>query len=202
MAPAAFITGISTLTLTPEERAFLRDADPWGLILFARNVEDPAQVSALTRSFRDVMGRNAPVFVDQEGGRVQRLRPPHWPAYPAGSAYGNLYDRDAEKGRRAAHLGARLIASDLHAVGIDADCLPLADVPVSGANPVIGDRAYGLIPAKVALLAGDIGAGLLDGGVLPVLKHIPGHGRANAEAHKAGLADGGITHALRAKLVN
>jgi beta-N-acetylhexosaminidase len=183
MAPAAFITGISGLTLTAAERAFLKEADPWGLILFARNVQDPAQVSALTRSFRDVLGRNAPVFVDQEGGRVQRLRPPHWPAYPPGIAYGDLYDRDAEKGRKAAHLGARLIASDLHAIGIDADCLPLADVPVSGSNPVIGDRAYGLIPAKVALLAGDIGAGLLEGGVLPVLKHIPGHGRANADSH-------------------
>jgi beta-N-acetylhexosaminidase len=183
MAPAAFITGISGLSLRPDERAFIRDADPWGLILFKRNVQDPAQVYALTRSFREVIGRDAPIFVDQEGGRVQRLGPPHWPAYPAGTLYGRLYDQNHEKGRAAAHLAARLIASDLHAVGIDADCLPLADVPVAGANPVIGDRAYGHIPAKVALLAADIAAGLLAGGVLPVVKHIPGHGRANADSH-------------------
>src|SRR5215216_4778256 len=142
--PAAFISGISVPSLSPDERAFLRDADPWGLILFKRNIHDPAQVTALTRSFRDLVGRDAPIFVDQEGGRVQRLGPPHWPAYPPGIRYGEIYDHDAEKGRAAAHLGARLIASDLHAVGIDADCLPLADVPVSGANAVIGDRAYGL----------------------------------------------------------
>lgn len=183
MAPAAFITGISGLTLTPEERAFLRDADPWGLILFKRNVDDPAQVSALTKSFRDVLGRDAPIFVDQEGGRVQRLGPPHWPAYPPGILYGNLYDQNPEKGRAAAYLGARLIASDLYALGIDADCLPVADVPVAGANPVIGDRAYGHIPANIAALGAAIGAGLLEGGVLPVVKHIPGHGRANADSH-------------------
>jgi beta-N-acetylhexosaminidase len=137
----------------------------------------------LTQSFRDLLGRDAPVFVDQEGGRVQRLGPPHWPPYPSGIFYGRLYDQHPEKGRTAAHLGARLIASDLHAVGIDADCLPLADVPVAEADPVIGDRAYGNTPDKVALIAAEIGAGLLDGGVLPIVKHIPGHGRATADSH-------------------
>jgi beta-N-acetylhexosaminidase len=183
MAPAAFITGIAGLSPTPDERAFLRECDPWGLILFARNVKDPQQVAELTRSLRDVLGRDAPIFVDQEGGRVQRLGPPHWPAYPPGICYGRLYDRDQERGRSAARLGSRLIAYDLHAVGIDADCLPLADVPVSHADPVIGDRAYGDSPEKVAVLAAEVAAGLLEGGVLPVLKHIPGHGRATADSH-------------------
>jgi beta-N-acetylhexosaminidase len=183
MAPAAFITGISGLTLTPEERGFLREGDPWGLILFKRNVSDPTQVAALTESFRNLLGRDAPIFVDQEGGRVQRLGPPHWPAYPPGLSYGRLYDQDPEKGGSAARLAARLIASDLRQIGIDADCLPLADVPVDEADPVIGDRAYGHTPDKVAQLAAEIGAGLLEGGVLPVVKHIPGHGRANADSH-------------------
>jgi beta-N-acetylhexosaminidase len=183
MAPAAFITGISGLSLTSDERAFLREADPWGLILFKRNVQDPAQVTALTRSFCDLLGRDIPILVDQEGGRVQRLGPPHWPAYPPGATYGRLYDRDPEIGKAAARLGARLIAADLHAVGINVDCLPLADVPVAEANPVIGDRAYGQNPVKVARVAAEVGAGLLAGGVLPVLKHIPGHGRATADSH-------------------
>jgi beta-N-acetylhexosaminidase len=134
---------------------------------------------------RESVGRNAPILVDQEGGRVQRLGPPHWPKYPPGAAYGAVYDRDEKAGLRAAWLGARLIAHDLHTVGIDVDCLPLADVPVSEADPVIGNRAYGTTPAKVAAIAGAVAEGLLAGGVLPVLKHIPGHGRATADSHHA-----------------
>ncbi len=130
------------------------------------------------------MGRSdAPVLIDQEGGRVQRMGPPDWPSYPAGAAYGRLYDRDAAKGVAAARLGARLIADDLAKVGITVDCLPVADVPVQGADAVIGDRAYGETPDKVSLLAAAAAAGLADGGVLPVLKHIPGHGRATADSH-------------------
>ena len=150
MAARAFITGIAGPTLAPAERSFLRESEPWGLILFARNIETPAQVSRLTASFRDVVGRDAPVLVDQEGGRVQRLAPPHWPAYPAGAIYGRAYDHDPEAGLKAAYLGARLIAADLMAVGIDVDCLPIADVPVPGADAVIGDRAYGESAEKVA----------------------------------------------------
>ena len=181
---SALITGISGLTLTVEERAFLRDAAPWGLILFKRNIDTPAQVRALTRDFRDAVGRvDAPVLVDQEGGRVQRLKPPHWPVYPPGAAYGRLYDRDPAAGLAAARLGARLIAADLLALGIDVDCLPLADVPVPGADSVIGDRAYGETPDKVAAIANAVTEGLMAGGVLPVLKHIPGHGRATADSH-------------------
>jgi beta-N-acetylhexosaminidase len=183
MAVRAFITGVSGAALTTDESAFLREAEPWGLILFKRNIETPDQVSGLTSAFRAAVGRDAPVLVDQEGGRVQRLGPPHWPNYPAGAAYGRLYDRSHDAGLRAARLGARLIAADLAPLGIDVDCLPLADVPVPGANPIIGDRAYGAEPEKVSRIAQAVAQGLLAGGVLPVLKHIPGHGRANADSH-------------------
>jgi beta-N-acetylhexosaminidase len=122
-------------------------------------------------------------LVDQEGGRVQRLGPPHWPAYPPGAVYGTLYDRDPALGLSAARLAGHLIAADLREVGIDVDCLPIADVPVPGGDPVIGDRAYGTAPGKVAAIAGKIAEGLGAGGVLPVLKHLPGHGRAAADSH-------------------
>lgn len=184
MTARAFITGLSGPQLGPDERAFLRDAQPWGVILFKRNVDDPDQVRALVDACREALGRDAPVLVDQEGGRVQRLGPPHWPAYPPGAAYGAVYDRDPAAGLAAARLGGRLIAADLRAVGIDVDCLPLADVPVPGADRVIGDRAYGEEPAKVAAIAGAVAEGLLQGGVLPVLKHIPGHGRAGVDSHE------------------
>jgi beta-N-acetylhexosaminidase len=184
MAPRAFITGLSGLTLTAEERAFLREARPWGLILFKRNIQDRTQVTELVREAIGELGGEVPVLIDQEGGRVQRLGPPLWPAYPAGAAYGAIYDRDAHAGLVAARLGARLIAADLAELGINVDCLPLADVPVRGADRVIGDRAYGDTPDKVAAIAAAIAEGLADGGVLPVLKHIPGHGRANADSHE------------------
>src|SRR4051794_15050218 len=180
----AFITGLAGLTLAAEERDFLRDAQPWGLILFKRNISSPEQVRRLVEEARAAAGARLPVLVDQEGGRVQRLGPPHWAVYPPGAAYGRLYDRDAAAGLEAARLGARLIAADLMALGIDVDCLPLADVPVVGADRVIGDRAYGDTPAKVAAVAAAIVDGLMTGGVLPVLKHIPGHGRATADSHE------------------
>jgi beta-N-acetylhexosaminidase len=185
MAVRAFITGLAGTTMTPDERAFLREREPWGFIIFTRNIDTPAQVRRLTASVRDAVGRDAPVLVDQEGGRVQRLGPPHWPTYPPGAAYGRLYDRNAAEGIRAAYLGARLIAADLAAVGVDVDCLPIADVPVAGADSVIGDRAYGESAEKVALLARAVADGLVASGVLPVLKHIPGHGRATADSHGA-----------------
>jgi beta-N-acetylhexosaminidase len=185
MAVRAFITGLAGTTMTPDERAFLHEREPWGFIIFQRNIDTPTQVRRLTASVRDAVGRDAPVLVDQEGGRVQRLGPPHWPTYPSGAAYGRCYDRNAAEGIRAAYLGARLIAADLAAVGVDVDCLPIADVPVAGANSVIGDRAYGEAAEKVALLGRAVADGLLAGGVLPVLKHIPGHGRATADSHGA-----------------
>jgi beta-N-acetylhexosaminidase len=185
MAPRAFITGIAGTELSQDERRFLRGADPWGLILFKRNISNPTQVAELTSSFRSVLGRAAPVLVDQEGGRVQRLGPPHWPVYPPAQSLSQLYDRDPAAGLAAARLGGRLIAADLQPLGIDVDCLPCADIPVSEADPVIGDRAYGDRPDKVAVLAGAHARGLMNGGVLPVLKHLPGHGRATADSHKS-----------------
>ena len=134
----AFITGVSGPALTDAERGFLRDAQPWGLIVFKRNVAGPDALRALLDDVRSVLGRQAPVLVDQEGGRVQRLGPPHWPKYPPGAAYGRLYDADRTAGLAAAGLGARLIAADLAAVGIDVDCMPPADVPVAGGR--CGDR--------------------------------------------------------------
>jgi beta-N-acetylhexosaminidase len=185
MAARAFISGLAGPALTADERAFLREARPWGLILFKRNIDNPAQVSALVKESLAAVGSpDTPVLVDQEGGRVQRLGPPHWPVYPPGAAYGAIYDSDKAAGLRAAWLGARLIASDLKPLGIDVDCLPLADVPVAGADKVIGDRAYGITPDKVAAIGQAVADGLIAGGVLPVLKHIPGHGRATADSHE------------------
>jgi beta-N-acetylhexosaminidase len=180
----AFITGLAGPVLTNAERRFVQEADPWGLILFKRNIAAPDDVRRLIEEFRAAIGREAPVLIDQEGGRVQRLGPPHWPVYPSGVAYGALYDRDRSLGLAAAKLGARLIAEDLGQLGIDVDCAPVADVPVAAADPIIGDRAYGADPVKVAALAGAFAAGLIEGGVLPVIKHIPGHGRATADSHK------------------
>ena len=183
MTASAFITGVSDVALTAAERAFVREARPWGLILFKRNIETPEQVAGLVASFREAVGAEAPVLVDQEGGRVQRIGPPHWPSYPAAAVYGALYERDQTAGIAAAQLGARLIAHDLQRLGIDIDCLPVADLPVAGADPVIGDRAYGGTPAQVSVLAKAAAEGLMAGGVLPVLKHLPGHGRAAADSH-------------------
>src|SRR6478735_4241282 len=183
MAARAFITGLEGLTLSHDERAFLRDARPWGLIIFKRNVSTPDQVTELTQSFRDAVGSEAPVLVDQEGGRVQRLGPPHWPTYPPGARYSELYDQEPAAGIAAARLAGHLIAADLRPLGIDVDCLPIADVPVAGGDPVIGDRAYGSEPGKVAKIAKAIAEGLEAGGVLPVVKHLPGHGRATKDSH-------------------
>jgi beta-N-acetylhexosaminidase len=184
MAVRAFITGLKDTSISADERAFLRAAAPWGLILFKRNIRSAEQVRDLIAEFRSLLGRpDAPVLIDQEGGRVQRLGPPQWPAYPPGAAYGRLYDRDPADGLAAARLGGRLIANDLTALGITVDCVPVADVPVAGADAVIGERAYGDTPAKVAAIGAAITEGLIDGGVLPVLKHLPGHGRATADSH-------------------
>jgi beta-N-acetylhexosaminidase len=170
--------------MTASERSFVREASPWGLILFKRNIETPDQVVSLVNDFREALGQaDAPVLIDQEGGRVSRLTPPHWPDYPPGGAYGRLYELDPERGLAAARLGAQLIASDLSTLGITVDCLPVADVPTVGADAVIGDRAYGTTVPQVVDLARAAAQGLMAGGVLPVLKHIPGHGRANVDSH-------------------
>jgi len=184
MSTRAFITGISGTVLTAAEREFIRGMRPWGFILFKRNIDAPDQVSALVDELRNCLGEaDAPVLIDQEGGRVARLGPPHWPVYPPGAVFGALYDLDPALGLKAARLSSRLIAADLIDLGITVDCLPLADVPVAGADAVIGNRAYGTEPAKVAAIARAVTEGLEQGGVLPVLKHIPGHGRAAADSH-------------------
>ena len=140
----SFVSGCSGTMLSADERAFFRDSDPFGFILFRRNIADPAQVKALTAALRDSVGRDAPVFIDQEGGRVQRMTAPHWPKYPAGRFYRQMADGDPERHKILVRLGARLIAEDLRAVGVDVECLPVLDVPVAGANDIIGDpRLFG-----------------------------------------------------------
>ena len=178
----AFIAGCAGPVLTDEERVCFADAKPWGLILFRRNVVDPDQLRALTASFRDAVGWDAPVLVDQEGGRVQRLTEPHWPKYPAAARFGHA-PGGAQAQADLARLSARLMAADLAAVGIDMDCLPVLDVPAPEGHGVIGDRAYGDDPEAVVRLGGAAARGLLEGGVLPVFKHVPGHGRAAADSH-------------------
>ncbi len=181
MTARACILGCAGPVLTSEEAAFFRRVRPWGFILFRRNIETPDQTRALVAALRESVGReDAPVLVDQEGGRVQRLGPPHWRRYPAGRAYGEL---PAEDRREITRLGARLIAHDLAALGIDVDCLPVLDVPDPQMHDVIGDRAYDPTPEGVAVLGRAACEGLMAGGVLPVVKHIPGHGRARADSH-------------------
>lgn len=178
--PRAVILGCSGTALTPEETAFFRDLRPWGFILFKRNIGTPDAVRALTASLRAVVGRDdAPILIDQEGGRVQRMGPPHWPKYPAGGRFKAFGERAAAMAR----LGARLMAHDLHAVGITVDCAPMLDVPVAGSDNIIGDRAYGDTPEAVTELGRAVAEGLMAGGVLPVIKHIPGHGRATCDSH-------------------
>lgn len=184
MGVSALILGCAGTQLSPDEAAFFREADPWGLILFRRNVVDPDQVRRLTADFRAVVGRpDAPVLVDQEGGRVQRLGPPLWPKYPPARAFSRIAANDPFVGREMARLGARLMAADLNAVGITVDCAPVLDVPVAGAHDVIGDRAFSQDPREVANLGRAVAEGLIAGGVLPVIKHVPGHGRAGADSH-------------------
>lgn len=180
---SAAIYGCLGTALTDEERAFFADARPWGFILFRRNVETPDQVRRLTDALRESVGWEAPVLVDQEGGRVQRLGPPHWAKYPPGDAYLKATN-DPMTARELARLGGRLMAHDLKAIGINVDCAPVLDVPVPGAHDIIGDRAYARDPALVAQLGRATAEGLLAGGVLPVIKHMPGHGRAFGDTHK------------------
>jgi beta-N-acetylhexosaminidase len=178
----AFICGCSGLALTTKERSFLRATGPWGLILFKRNVRDADQIRALTQAFRECVGRaDAPVLIDQEGGRVQRMGPPGWRAYAAAATLeAALPEGEAEA---AAHLTARLIANDLNDVGITVDCAPVLDVAEAETHAAIGSRAYSHRPERVAAMGRAFASGLLAGGVLPVIKHIPGHGRARSDSH-------------------
>jgi len=180
------ILGCSGLTLGACERRLFAEVNPYGFILFGRNVDTPEQVRALVAEMRDSVGRaDAPVLIDQEGGRVQRLRPPYWRKAPPGAPFARLAALDPLAARQALRLNFRLIGQELAALGIDVDCAPVLDVPVDGAHDVIGDRAYGVEPGQVATLAREAIEGLLDQGVLPVIKHIPGHGRATVDSHLA-----------------
>jgi beta-N-acetylhexosaminidase len=184
--PSAAIYGCAGPVLTSDERAFFRDADPLGFILFARNCVDPGQAARLTAALRDSVGRaDAPVLIDQEGGRVARMKPPHWRARPPARVFGALYGRDPEAGLEACRLNGRLLAADCAGIGVDVDCIPVLDVPVEGAHDIIGDRAFATDPQAVIALGRAQAEGLAAGGVLPVAKHIPGHGRALADSHVA-----------------
>ncbi|WP_421878151.1 beta-N-acetylhexosaminidase [Pacificispira sp.] len=183
-AVSAAIYGCSGLTLTDEEQAFFADQKPFGFILFARNIDTPDQVRALTASMRAAAGRpDAPILIDQEGGRVQRLRPPHWRQARPARDFGDLYLRDAEAALDALRLNYRLIAQELVDLGIDVDCVPCLDVPVPGAHDIIGDRAFSTDPEIVSVCGRAACEGLMQGGVSPVIKHVPGHGRATADSH-------------------
>jgi beta-N-acetylhexosaminidase len=180
------IYGCHGTELLPEERNFFRDAQPWGFILFGRNVAAPEQVRNLVASLREcVSDENAPVLIDQEGGRVARLKPPYWKARSPSARFGALKQNSASAARESAYLNARLIAHELSELGINVDCTPVLDVPVHGADDVIGDRAFASDPATIIELGRAVIEGMLEGGVLPVMKHIPGHGRATADSHKA-----------------
>ena len=180
----ALITGVSGEALTPAEAAFLKSAAPCGLILFTRNCRSEDQIRALVGAVKEAVGSNELlVLIDQEGGRVQRLKPPLGRLLPPAQAYGRLYERDPEGACQAAFLAARLLADDFAELGINTNCAPVLDVPAPGSHDVIGDRAYGTAPGQVAALGRAVARGLLAGGVLPVLKHIPGHGRATKDSH-------------------
>src|SRR5665213_3614406 len=180
------IYGCGGPVLSPDEQAFFRDCRPWGFIFFARNIENPDQVRGLVRALRETVEDNsAPVLIDQEGGRVARLKPPYWHERPAAARFGALHAINPKAAREAVYLNARLIAHDLTELGINVDCLPVLDVPVKGAHDVIGDRAFAHDPATVIDLGRAQIEGLMDGGVLPVMKHIPGHGRAGTDSHLA-----------------
>ncbi len=188
--PLAAVFGCSGPELTAAERDFFRDADPFGFILFARNCRTPDQVRALTHAMREALGRAAaPVLIDQEGGKVARLRPPHWRAAPSPAVFGRLAETNRAAAGEAVGLNYRLMAVELGHLGITVDCAPVLDAPGPGADPIIGGRAFARASETAAAIVATLGRaaveGLLAGGVLPVIKHIPGHGRAMVDSHKA-----------------
>jgi beta-N-acetylhexosaminidase len=178
--PLSAILGVEGLSLSTWERGFLRDADPWGFILFARNIDDPGQLRRLTAELRDSVGRDAPILIDQEGGRVQRMRPPHWRAYLPALDQMEV----ARDPLRAQWVRNRLIAAELHDVGVDVNCAPLADLVERETHPILRNRLYGADIPTVVTAARVCAQAHLAGGVLPVLKHIPGYGRARVDSHK------------------
>lgn len=181
MIPAIF--ALAGPVLTPDEGAFFADCDPAGFILFRRNCVDPAQLTALTASLRDALGRDAPILIDQEGGRVSRMLPPAWPAFPPAADFGRLYEKAPLSAIEAARINGLALAALLTTHGINVDCVPLLDLPAADCHAIIGDRAFGDEPMRVAAMGAATLAGLAEGGVAGVIKHLPGHGRARADSH-------------------
>lgn len=185
MSPLSLIIDPVGPHLSEEEKSFFKDINPWGFILFQRHCQTPDQVRALIDDLKNCVGRDIlPILIDEEGGRVQRLKPPHWRPFPCGRVFGDIYDQNHDAGLEAVRLNSKLLGRGLMDLGINVDCLPVLDIPVEGSHEIIGDRAYGLEPAKVAALGKAAAEGLLDAGVLPVIKHMPGHGRANVDTHE------------------
>jgi beta-N-acetylhexosaminidase len=183
--PRACILSIAGQSLTADEGRLLARANPWGVILMGRSCGAPVQVKALTDAIQQATGRPTLIFIDQEGGRVRRLRPPNWPEFPAAGVYAALYARHPEKGLEAAWLGHRLMAAELEPIGIHADCAPVVDLVHAGAHQIVGDRSFGETPEQAGSLAAEALRGLSDGGVAGVIKHMPGHGRALADSHQS-----------------
>ncbi len=180
----AGIFGVAGLELTAEEIVFFTEMNPLGFILFKRNIDTPEQVLALTNSLRKVTGRaKTPILIDQEGGRVQRMSSPYWQKYSSARPFGDLYDTNREQAKVDTYNNAHAIAGDLTAVGINVNCLPLLDVPIEGADSIIGDRAFSRDKNVVSTLGAVQASALMEGGVLPIIKHIPGHGRAMCDSH-------------------
>lgn len=183
--PRACILSIAGQTLAGDEVKLLARANPWGVILMGRSCGSPGQVRALTDSIQQATGRPTLIFIDQEGGRVRRLRPPNWPDFPAAGVYGTLYAQDRAKGLEATWLGHRLMAAELEAIGIHANCAPVVDLVHAGAHQIVGDRSFGNTPEQAGALAAEALRGLGDGGVAGVIKHMPGHGYAMADSHQS-----------------
>lgn len=181
MTARACIFGCSGLRLTPDEVAFFADADPWGFIVFARNIDTPDQLRALTGDLRDAVGRDAPILIDQEGGRVARLRGPHWREWTSALEFCRTSGEDISE---AMYLRGRLTADDLRGVGLDVNCAPMLDLARSESHPIIFNRCYGRTAETVAAAGRALSEGMLAGGVLPIMKHIPGHGRASVDSHE------------------
>jgi beta-N-acetylhexosaminidase len=181
----AVIYGWRAATLSADAAAFFRAAKPWGFILFTEACKSRAQVRALADQMREAVEGEVVIFIDQEGGRVARLKAPEWPTFPAAAAYGRLYARNRGEGLEACRLGHRLMAHELADLGLRADCAPCLDLPADGADPIIGDRAFGTDPAQIVALGKAAIEGLHSGGVASVIKHLPGHGRANVDSHLA-----------------
>lgn len=181
----AVILGLEGLEVNSNERSFFKKEKPLGYILFKRNIDNPAQVKQLVKQLKEIAGWDCPILIDQEGGRVARLRPPHWRSSPAVKVFADIATKDLAAAKEATYINARLIGEELHSLGVNVDCAPVCDLVFEGAHDIVGDRSFGSEPEKVASLARQMAMGLADSGVLPILKHIPGHGRAKADSHES-----------------